>query len=123
MARGQQKIQAQQKRAQKMAKAKKQKEKGGSSSSGPVEKQTTCMICRQLITQLSKDKKKSQSKLQIHIDSKHPKSSMKECFPAYTDEAIQAAMKQAASDAKKVSAYKPDKEKKEKKKKYKRKGV
>lgn len=91
MARGQQKIQAQQKRAEKEAKKKKQKDKGKTDSSGPAAKQTTCMLCKQLITQLSKDKKKSQPKLQQHIDAKHPKSTMAVCFPCYTDAAIQVS--------------------------------
>ena len=92
MARGQQKIQAQQKRAEKEAKRKKQKDnKGKNGSSGPSEKQTICMICKQLITQLSKDKKKSQPKLRQHIDSRHSKLTLKDCFPTYTDEAIACA--------------------------------
>ena len=119
MARGQQKIQAQQKRAEKLAKSKK-KDKGGKSSM-PASKQATCLICRQVIQQLGKDKVKAQAKLQIHIDSKHKKLSMSQCFPCFTTEAINEAA--SAEKNQEKSKYKPDKEKKEKKKKYKRKGV
>ena len=121
MARGQQKIQAQQKRAEKNAKNKKQKDK--KNKGGPSEKQTICLICKQMITQLSKDKKKSQPKLLQHVNAKHSKLTLGQCFPTYTDEAITTSAMSALSLASSKPKYKPDKEIKTKKKKFKRKGV
>lgn len=83
MARGQQKIQAQQKNAAKQAKIKKQKEKKGAAVQ--LEGQL-CQICRTTITNLGSSVKK----LEEHVNSKHSAKTCMECFPDYDELKIKA---------------------------------
>jgi hypothetical protein len=90
MARGMQAIQSQQANAKKANAEKKRKaNKGAKAAPMNAESSAKCKICMQLIQQLSLNKPGSLKVLSGHIGSKHNGKGMIDCFPDWTEEAME----------------------------------